>query len=302
MKNPIITIILLVIVGCTSCMAQKEAILNKPKSDVQFTYPKTILPEDTTKLWLAEGDPSNQIVTIFLQGGPKDDLDFETRGKSSWRYLPDYKNYYSIHLHQANTWNTDIFRYNGEFTMDMARVEVDNTSEMLYRAIKYFKDKGKTVWVMGHSYGAFIIPHYLATRPSLADKYVIISGRLDDPQDVVDAHEKGYNGLYKYGIDFETEEGRDFSDYNEAAIKYYTGKQRIKAAIGEISYIQALKDVDLSNVIYIYSPQDNRVGGLTQKEQKFLLSKNAKLFSSNWEHGYTIYELVDLVKAEKIKL
>lgn len=298
----IIIVLIVISTAFTSSKAQESSTINKTNKEIEFTYPKTIIPQDTTKLWIAEGDATKQIVTIFLQGGPKDDLDFETRGKSSWRYLPDYKEYYSIHLHQANTWNTDIFRYDGEFTMDMARVEVDNTSEMLYRAIKHFKDKGKTVWVMGHSYGAFIIPHYLATRPSLADKYVIISGRLEDPKDEVDAHKKGFNGSFKYGVDFISEEGRDFSDYNQAAIKYYIGKQRIKAAIGEISYIQALKDVDLSNVIYIYSPQDERVGGLTQKEQKFLLKKDAKLFSSNWSHGKTIYELVDLVKAEKLKL
>lgn len=291
MKHIFLSILLVIVI--TSCSAQKS---------IDFTYPETILPQDTTKLWLAEGDPSKQIVTIFLQGGPKDELDFEIRGKSSWRYLSDYQNYYSTHLHQANTLNADMFRYNGEFTMDMARKEVDNTSEILYRAIKYFKNRNKTVWVMGHSYGAFIITHYLATRPSLADKYVIISGRIEDPKNVVEAHEKGYNGIYKYGIDFESEEDKNFSDYNDAALKYYTGKQRIKAAIGEISYIEALKNEDLSNVTYIYNPQDERVGGLTQKELKFLLSKDVSVFSSNWEHGYTIRELVDLVKSGKIKL
>lgn len=281
-----------------SCATVKK--VNQDK--IKFTYDKTKLPEDTTKLWLAEGDSTKQIVTIFLQGGPKDDLDYETRGKSSWRYLPDYKDYYSIHLHQANTLNTSMFTYDCKFTMDMARAEVDNTSEILYRAIKYFKDKGKTVWVMGHSYGAYIIPHYLATRPSLADKYVIISGRIDDPKDVVKAHKKGFNGIYKDGVNFISEEGEDFSDYNRWAKKYYTGKQRIKAAIGEISYSKALKNVDLSNTIYIYNPKDERVGGLTVKEIDFLKSKKSQVYSSNWEHGYTIRELVDLVVAGTIKL
>jgi len=268
-----------------------------------FSYHETIMPKDTTKLWIAEGDSTKQIVTIFLQGGPKDELDFKTRGKSSWRYLPDYKEYYSIHLHQANTLNSAMFTYDCDFSMKMAKAEVDNTSEILYRAIKYFKDQGKTVWVMGHSYGAFIIPHYLATRPSLADKYVIISGRIDDPKEVVKAHKKGFNGTYKNGKNFISDQyTEDFNDYNMWAIKYYTGKQRLKAAIGDISYSKALKDVDLSNTIYIYTPTDQRVGGLTIKEIEFLKSKKVQVFSSKWEHGYTIRELVDLVKAGKITL
>ncbi|RMA58017.1 hypothetical protein [Ulvibacter antarcticus] len=271
--------------------------------NTNFSYPETILPSDTTKLWLAEGDPTNQIVTIFLQGGPKDDLDFETRKKSSWRYLPEYDKYYAIHLHQSNTLNPAMFAYDCDFTMAMARKEVDNSSEILYRAIKHFKDLDKTVYVMGHSYGAFIIPHYLATRPSIADKYFIISGRIDDPKVVVKAHKKGFNGIYKNGVTFISDEGaKDYSDYNGWALKYYIAKQRIKAAIGEISYSKALKNVDLSDVTYIYNPNDDRVGGLTESELEFLNSKSVSTFSVDWEHGYTIRGLVDLVKAGKIDL
>lgn len=281
-----------------SCSTVKKVDTEK----VKFSYAKTELPKDTTKLWVAEGDSTKQIVTIFLQGGPKDELDFEKRGKSSWRYLPDYKDYYSIHLHQANTLNKQIFLYDCEFTMKMARAEVDNTSEILFRAIKYFKDQGKTVWVMGHSYGAYIIPHYLATRPSLADKYVIISGRIDDPKNVIKAHKKGYNGEYVDGVNFVSEETKDFRDYNRWAIKYYTGKQLLKAAIGEVEYSKALKEVDLSNTIYIYNPTDKRVGGLTNNEISFLKNKGVQVFSTKWEHGYTIRELVDLVETGTLKL
>lgn len=272
-------------------------------SNPDFSYPETILPDDVTKLWIAEGDSTKQIVTIFLQGGPKDELDFEKSKKSHWRYLPNYEDYYAIHLHQANTFNPKMFTYDCDFTMKMARAEVDKTSEMLYRAIKYFKDQGKTVWVMGHSYGAFVIPHYLATRPSLADKYIIISGRIDDPKNVVKAHKKGYNGIYKDGVQFISDEvTEDFSEDTIWGIKYYTAKQRLKAAIGEVNYLKALKKVDLSNTIYIYNPKDERVGGLTEKEITFLKSKKAQVYSSKWEHGYTIRELVDLMKAGTIKL
>lgn len=293
-----LSVIMLLITSCNS----PKNVLNIDK-DITFTYPKTELPEEDEKLWVADGDSTKQIVAIFLQGGPKDVLNFEKKRESGWRYLPDYEDYYRIHLHQAQTLNPSIFTSDGDFTIEMARVEIDNTSEILYRAIKHFKAKGKKVLVIGHSYGAFIIPHYLASRPTLADKYVIISGRLDDPQNVVDAHEKGFSGIYKDGKTFISDEGiKDFSEYNKWAILYYRGKQIIKGAIGEVSYIKALKDVDLTNVTYIYSPTDERVGGLSVEEIDFLKSKKAQVFSSIREHGSTWRDLVDLLKEGKIKL
>lgn len=251
MKNILIVLVgFLFIVSCKS-------IEPRNNDNPDFSYPETKLPKESTKLWVAEGDSTKQIVNIYLQGGPKDELNFEKRKKSVWRYLPDYNNYYNIHLHQSNTINPKMFTYDCNFTLKMARKEVDNSSEILYRAIKYFKAKGKTVNVIGHSYGAYIIPHYLATRPSLADKYVIIS---DDPKEVIKAHKRGYNGIYKDGKTFISDEKtEDFSEDTVWGIKYYIAKQKLKAAIGEIAYSKALKKVDLSNVTYIYAPKDERV-------------------------------------------
>ncbi|MEE9373721.1 MAG: hypothetical protein V3V00_11780 [Saprospiraceae bacterium] len=296
----VITIIgMLLLIGCN---AQNVKDTSRPNKNKVEAYSPTIFPQDTTKLWVADGNIENEIVAIFCQGGPKDVLSFAEKGKTSWRYLPNYDDYYRIHLHQANTYNPDIFRFKGEFTMKMAKKEVDNTSEMLYRAIKYYKDKGKTVWVFGHSYGSFIIPHYLATRPSVADKYVLISGRIDDPKHVVEAHANGFNGTYKEGIVFSSEENRNFSDYDEKDIRYYKRKQLLKAAVGRILYSKALKELDLLNSIYIYNPKDERVGGLNQYELDFLRVKGFQIYKTQHEHGSTIYGLVDALKEGKVKL
>ncbi len=288
----------IVMFGLNSCKTQTAS----SKSNIKLSYTETTLPKDTLDLWVSDGDSTKTIVAVFLQGGPKDELSFKKDGKSQWRYLPNFHDYYQIHLHQANTLNPDMFHYDGEFTMEMARKEVDNTSEMLYRSIKYFKDRGKTVYVMGHSYGAFIIPHYLSTRPSLADKYVIISGRIDDPKNAVEAHKKGYNGIYKDGVSFVSEEGKNFSEYGEDDMKYYVGKQRLKAAIGEIPYSKLLRNVDLKGSIYVYATTDDRVGGLSEKEQNFLKTKGFQVFETKHGHGETVYGLVDLVREGKIKL
>jgi hypothetical protein len=138
----------------------------------ELNYPKTILPEDVTKLWVEDGNSKSDTVLIICQGGPSQELTFVENGKTSYRYIPNYSSYQIAYLHQAQTLNKEIFNYKTEFTLEMAEKEVNNTSEILYRTVKYFKSQGKIVIVIGTSYGAYIIPNYLATRTSLADKYV----------------------------------------------------------------------------------------------------------------------------------
>lgn len=283
--------------GCNVLFTQN------PSMSKEFSYPPTKMPTDTTKLWAAAGNPEQEKVLILLQGGPKGSLNFERRGSSSWRYLPNYEQYYRIHLHQSSTYNPEMFEYTDEFSLEMAKTEVDNSSEMLLRAIQYFKDKGKTVYVLGHSYGAFVIPHYLSTRPSLADKYIIISGRIDDDPVGLETHRQGYNGVYMDdGVRMSADTEEHLTDYSEGEKKYYRVKQWLKWAIGLPKYSEELADVDLSNVTYIYYPKDCRVGKLTDAEINFLKSKKAKVFSSNFEHGHTIFELVFLMREGKIKL
>lgn len=286
-----------------ACKEQKQLSSTAQTTKIERAYPETILPQDTSKLWVSAGDPAKDIVLILLQGGPKDQLGFAKHGRTTWRYLPDYDQYYRVHLHQATTYNTKIFEYEKEFSLDMAKLEVDNTSEMLYRAIQYFKSRNKTVYVMGHSYGAFIIPHYLATRPSLADKYVVISGRITDNSVALAAHKKGYNGIYiNDGTTFKADNLSHLDDYTVDEEKYYRVKQWLKWAIGLPNYSEELVDVDLSQLTYIYYPNDERVGRLTEQEIKFLESKKASVFSTTHEHGYSIRALVDLVVAGEIQL
>lgn len=294
-------VLVLIAILLFSCGQQKQ--VKGDKNKIVFTYPETILPNDTTKLWVSGGNSRKDIVVIFLQGGPKDELNFATRGKTSWRYLPNFDDYYHIYLHQANTLNSGMFNYKEKFSIEMARKEVENTSEILYRAITYFKKRGKKVMVMGHSYGAFVIPHYLATKPSLADKYIIASGRIDDPKHVVETHLKGYNGEYVDGFTFVSDEDKkDFDKYDEADKKYYSAKQLLKAAIGEISYSKALKDVALNNSIYVYNATDRNVGGLTPAELAFLKRKGFQIYETKHEHGNTIYGVVDALMEGKVKL
>ncbi len=112
MKKAILYFIIITVYSI-SCTGTKHSL---DKNDTKSSYPATVLNQDTTSLWIPEGNPENDTVAIFLQGGPKDELNFLKRGRSSWRNLPNYDQWFHIHLHQANTLNQMIFQYEDEFT------------------------------------------------------------------------------------------------------------------------------------------------------------------------------------------
>ncbi len=299
MNKLTLLIILTAILG--SCKTNQR---NKVSNPIEFSYSETLLPKDTTKLWVEDGNIESDTVLIVCQGGPSKNLTFIEKGRTSYRYIPNYSNYRIVYLHQAQTLNKEIFDYKEEFSLEMAEKEVDNTSEMLYRALDYFKAKGKTTIVIGTSYGAYIIPNYLSTRPSLADKYIIIAGRIDDNEQMLEQHLKGFNGEFEEdGITYIPEdENPDLSEYQESEIKEYLVKQLLKGAIGKPRYSQELADMDLSNVICFYATNDQNVGRLTESEIKFLESKKVKIYETNTGHSETLYRFIDKLMDGSVKL
>ena len=69
-----------------------------------------------------------------------------------------------------------------------------------------------------------------------------------------------------------------------------------------VAISEKLKNIDLEGVIYVYGSKDSRVGRLTQKEITFLESKGVSVFSCNYEHGDTVYGLVEALMKNKIRL
>ena len=162
--------------------------------------------------------------------------------------------------------------------------------------LSILNERNKTVIVFGHSYGAFIIPHYLATRPSLADKYFISAGRIDVPGEINDYFFKGINkGFLEDGMTIEPSDEEDgpSSIRGERYHKIYRVKQLLKGAIGEPRYSEQLKNVDLSNVVYYYATNDTRVGALTPSEIEFLKSKNVQLKATYDGHYEVMYKIID---------
>ena len=256
-------------------------------------YHPTILPDDTTQLWVSSGELSSDTVLIVGEGGPKFCLDFEASGRVYWEYLPGHNKYLFAVVHQSSTLNRSILGA-ADFTVEDAMQEVDNTSEILYRTIKYFKDRGKYVVVFGHSYSAFVFPNVLASRSSLADKYIITGGRLDADSVQTAFQLKGINTGWK-------RDGKTLvlPDTTEAPNKHRTArywqirknKELLKYAIGSPRYTELLKHQDLSNLVYFYAKHDENVGALSDAEVLFLTNHNATVQGVETNH-YDIWKRV----------
>ena len=288
MKFPFLFLFYLILAGGTSLAAE--------------TYPKTILPEDTTQLWVSEGMENSDTVLILCQGGPKDHLSFEKKGKVIWRYLPNYERKNIVHLHQAQTLNSALFDFEGDFTKKIANQEVKTTSEILFRAVQYFKNRNKTVIVIGHSYGAFCVIHCLAHHIPSADSYVISAGRIIDNPLAIQTFLAGRNGSYKKAGKKFVADKDDDDEYSTEEVRHYKVRQILKGTIGSFNYPQLLAGKDLSNVLFFYSEKDERVGRLTAEELAFLKSKKVQIFRSKVSHSDVMKEVIDAVLEGAISL
>ncbi|NER18737.1 alpha/beta hydrolase [Spongiivirga citrea] len=309
MKSPssqsltLFTFIFLLILSCrneTAPLNQQKETAPVPDSN----YAPTIFTKDTTKLWMAEGNIENDTVLIMGDGGPTNQLGYDYNGKTSWSYLNNFKNYYFVSLHQSTTYNPEIFNWKISFDLDDGIKEIDNSSEMMYQTIKYFKDRGKYVVVVGHSYSAFIIPHYLATRPSLADKYFMLNGRLNADSLQTFYQLKGFNSKFtsdgKTLIEPDTTRGKN-PFRTKRYFKIRKASEMLKAGLGIRKFTEELIDKDISNLVVCYGTKDQNVGALDNEEIEFLKSKNAKIIAIDAGHYGVTRPIIDSLQAGTLK-
>ena len=267
-------------------------------------YSQTVLPKDTTQLWIASGNIIQDTVLIVGEGGPKFCLDFASTGRVYWEYLPNNQNYFYAVIHQSSTYNKSIFGAS-DFTLVDAEFEVDKSAEILYRTIKYFKDRGKYVIVFGHSYSAWVIPKYMATRPSLADKYVITGGRLNADRTQTAYQLKGINTGFEEDGKTLVEPDLNRKPNPNRTERYWQirkNKELLKYAIGKPLYTEELTNKDLSNVVFYYAKFDENVGALSEAEISFLKLKKAIVVGVETDH-YNIWKrVIDAIRADDLNL
>ena len=242
---------------------------------MEFT---SVFPEEINTLIYYTGNELSNTVIINTQGGPEPEL--ATQEFNDILSKVNTTGILKVNVHQAQTINPQLFT-SSEITFEQAMTYDSESIEILYTVIKYFKDQGRTVYVMGISFGAFMVEELIAKKGiNVADKYLIMVGRLDMNDIYWKGFSQGQNGHYVNGVTPVLENQTGDSEKNMS---------KLAAGLGKNRYTETLdKYPDLSKVTYVYGKIDEAVGKLTQSEIDFLNDKNVTIIEGAGNHSQTI--------------
>jgi len=131
--------------------------------------PPLEISQEIKDLIYFKGNEDAPVVLINTQGGP--DAELSTGEVDEIFRVFDTTDLLAVNVHQAQTLRPNLVQ-NDDITFDQA-IDFDRQSvEMLYKVVKYFKDQGRTVYVLGISFGAFMAQELIAKKGiDLADRY-----------------------------------------------------------------------------------------------------------------------------------
>ncbi len=227
------------------------------------------------------GNLDSHIVILNIQGGPFLLLNsLDTR-------IPDAqaKEALFVNVQQVQTLNPE--KFNKEITFDEAKKYDLESVEYINKVAKYFKNQGKKVYIMGMSYGAFATEQFIVTYGvDAVDGYLIAVGRLDIEKATWETFAKGNYVNYVYNKDGVM----STKPLDQKLTIPMQNMSKLAAGLGYHRYTTELKDMDLSNIIYVYGGRDNEVGRLTKAEVDFLKKRGAKVVEAKGKnHVETMY-------------
>ncbi len=231
-----------------------------------------------------KGEEDAPVVLINVQSGP--DTALSTGEVDEIFQTFDVTNLLAVNVHQAQTLNTSIIE-NDDVTFDQAINYNSESVEMLYKVVNYFKNQGRTVYVLGISFGAFVTQDFIAKKGiDVADNYLIMVGRLDMDAIVWEAFSEGRAGYFENGINpiLDQEPEMDVIDRN---------LNRLAAGFAMNRYTELLASFDdLSSITYVYGETDQAVGRLKPAEIELLQSKNTNIITGSGDHDETINDFI----------
>jgi len=256
------------------------------KDDDQISHPPPMpikeISQEIKDLIYFRGEEDASIVVINAQGGP--DISLSMEEVDFIFESVDTTDLLAVNVHQAQTLNPSIVE-GDDITFGQAVNYNAESIETLHQVVKYFKDQDRKVYILGVSFGAFVVQELIAEKGiDVADKYLIMIGRLDMNDIMWLGLAEGRFGYFENGITpiVDQDPVMDVSDRNIG---------RIAAALGINRYTQKLNSIeDLSNLTYVYGATDELVGSLTAEEIEFLESKNANIIAGSGGHDDTFID------------
>jgi len=244
-------------------------------------YEPTKIPADTTDLFEYDGFIKNDLVYIYVQGGPS--LELYDRKLSPFTWMPQSGTYIRVFPYQSQMINHSILGAMPTLTADQAEHEVTISAEILYKTIAYFKNRNKKVYVLCISHGSQIGLELLVHYPHKFDGLALTMVRLDIDQKVIDMTK---DGKVPY---FDT----NHEVTNRYLLPSFLRFPRLNSRVENMTmlmkvcrnrYTELLKNKDLSNVIYVYGKYDNKVGYPDQHEFEFLKNKGVSILELECGH------------------
>lgn len=239
-----------------------------------------LLPKEIRELVYSKGNPNAPIVLVNTQGGPETEL-----AKAEFDEIiqgVNTDNLLAVNVHQIQTLHPELF-VSSDITFNDAERFNSESINLLFKVVKYFRDQNRTVYLMGISYGAFVVQEFIAKKGlNAANGYLIEVGRLDMNEEYWKNFKEGKGGFYRNGT-------IPVLDNNKAETAQLRNMYRLAAALAQNRYTHLLNRYDnLSAITYVYGKQDEAVGRLTQSEIDFLQSRNAEIIVGEGNHSETI--------------
>lgn len=244
-------------------------------------YEPTKIPVDTTELFEYDGYIKNDLVYIYVQGGPNWEL-FD-RELSPFTWMPHSGTYIKVFPYQSQIINPTILAATPILTSEQVQSEVMTSAEILYRTVLYFKNRNKKVYVYCVSHGSQIGLEMIRNHPNICDGLALTLIRLNLDEKAIEITKNGkvpyFDSNQKITSRYLLPRFLQFS-----RIDNRIDNMCMMMQISRNRYTELLKDKDMSNVVFVYGKNDTKVGRLNKNELDFLKNKKVKILELDCGH------------------
>lgn len=219
------------------------------------------------------GDHDGDVVIVNAQGGPELTLDDEMMKEIVETAGLDQAQF--VNVHQVQTHHPEWFTKK-DITFEEAIAHNLTTIDNMKKVIDYYDtQKDKKVYVMGISFGEFVIQELIAQHGThIAEHFFIAVGRLD----FEDSFWKEFSQGNQAYFEFDAAGNAKIVNVDQETSVSERNISRLAAGLGHHRYTRRLSNVQgLSKITYVYGDRDKSIGKLTLEELAFMQQKNMKV-------------------------